>query len=61
MEKLIYFFDKELFSQIKSESLRPLSLPRYDSLQISFLKENGGISKKKQLKPQENLEEGEEK
>ena len=46
-EELISFFDDEILSQTKSESPRPLGLPRYDPNQISFLKEDGGISKRK--------------
>ena len=45
MEELISFFDDETLSQTKLESPRPLGLPRYDPNQISFLKEDGVISK----------------
>ena len=46
-EELISFFDGETLSQTKSESPKPLGLPRHDPNQISFLKEDGGISKRK--------------
>ena len=46
-EELISFFDDETLSQTKSESPRPLGHPRYDPNQISFFKEDGGISKRK--------------
>ena len=46
-EELISFFDDETLSQAESESPRPNRLPRYDPLQISFHKRDGGISKRK--------------
>ena len=46
-KELISFFDDETLSQTKSESPAPNRLPRYDPSQISFFKEDGGISKRK--------------
>ena len=46
-EELISSFDDENTFTNKSESPRPLGLPRYDPNQISFLKEDGEISKRK--------------
>ena len=49
-----YLLRCRILLQEKSESPTPLSLPRYDPFQISFLKEDGGISKRKnQLETQE--------
>ena len=47
MENLIKPFDEELFHKANQNLQCPICLPHYDPLQISFLKGDGGISKRK--------------